>query len=30
LLKSGQLPVVPLAAAGYWLALNRDELRNNS
>ena len=30
LLKSGQLPVVPLAIAGYWLALNRDELRNNS
>ena len=30
LLKLGQLPVVPLAVAGYWLALNRDELRNNS
>ena len=30
LLKSGQLPVVPLALAGYWLALNRDVLRKNS
>jgi hypothetical protein len=30
LLKSGQLPVAPLALAGYWLALNRDVLRKNS
>ena len=30
LLQSGQLPVVPLALAGYWLALNRNELRKNS
>jgi ADP-ribose pyrophosphatase len=30
LLKLGRLPVVPLAVAGYWLALNRDELRKNS
>ena len=30
LLKSGRLPVVPLALAGYWLALNRNELRKNS
>ena len=29
LLQSGQLPVVPLAVAGYWLALNRNELRKN-
>jgi 8-oxo-dGTP pyrophosphatase MutT (NUDIX family) len=30
LLQSGQLPVVPLALTGYWLALNRNELRKNS
>ena len=29
-LTSGQLPVVPLALAGYWLAQNRDKLRKNS
>lgn len=28
-LTSGQLPVTPLALAGYWLAHNRDRLRNS-
>jgi nudix-type nucleoside diphosphatase (YffH/AdpP family) len=29
-LTTHQLPVVPLALAGYWLAQNRDSLRKNS
>ena len=29
-LTNHQLPVVPLALAGYWLAQNRDKLRKNS
>ena len=29
-LTTHQLPVVPLALAGYWLAQNRDMLRKNS
>ena len=28
-LESGRFPVSPLAVAGYWLALNRQELRKN-
>lgn len=27
-LKNGCFPVIPLALAGYWLAVHRDELRN--
>jgi ADP-ribose pyrophosphatase len=30
MLQAGDLPVSPLALAGYWLASNRQRLRRNS